>query len=565
LPKHLNLILKVDFSQIALLIVVAGVFGVIAQYLKQPLLVGYLFAGIFLASLGVIQNGEDMSGLGQIGVTLLLFLLGLEMNIRDLPSIGKIAFFCGIAQIIVTSLIGVIVATVFGLTLLQSAYIAVAISFSSTVIGVKLLSEKKDLGSLYGKLTVGILLVQDIVAIVILMFLTSVGKSGQTSIDYVFVAVKGIFLFTLVALFSKKVIPYIFEKIVSNSHELTFIVSIAWALGVASFVKGTLGFTLEIGGFLAGISLSNIHEHVQIAGRTRNLRDFFLTLFFLLLGMQVVFERSLLTLIPIALIFSLIVLSVKPMVVMILLELFGYKRRTAFLSGLTLSSASEFSLILASVGLTLGHLDAKNASLITLIGVITMTLSTYLISGEEKIYKLLKPFIGLFERRVNLESGTQIDYNFSDHVVLVGCDRTGNQLLDYFRKKNINYIVIDFNPKVYGNLTAEKVPVIFGDIGDHEVMELASIRRARMVISTVPSVIDNLALLEYIKAGGPKTIMTSQRRSEALRLYEKGATYVIVPEVVAGEHIRHLLRVYGTKGTRLTDAGKSHFSKVIFS
>lgn len=556
-----------DFSQLAVLFTIAGIFGIFAQYLKQPLLVGYLFAGIILASLGVIQNSEAMSGLGQIGVTLLLFLLGLEMNVSDLPRIGRVAIICGVAQIVATSVIGFIVTQLFGFSLLSAGYIAISVSFSSTVIVVKLLSEKKDLGSLYGKLTVGILLVQDLVAIAILMFLSSVGKGEGSSVNYLFIAAKGICLFALVWFFSKKIIPTVFEKIATNSHELLFIVSVAWALGVSAFVKGTLGFTLEIGGFLAGLSLSNIHEHVQIAARTRNLRDFFLTLFFLLLGTQIVFERNMLAIIPMALVFSSVVLIIKPLVVLIFLELSGYKRRTAFLSGLTLAQTSEFSLILASAGVTLGHLGVKEAGLITLTGVITMAFSTYLIMAQDKIYKVLKPFIGFFERRVGFEGNTSQEFEYKDHVILVGCDRTGNQLIPYFRRKNISYVVIDFNPKIYSRLVSEKIPVIFGDIGDHEIMEMARVKDASMIISTIPNITDNLALLEYIKTSEikPSTIIISQRRTDALTLYEKGATYVIVPEVVAGEHIRHLLRVYGTKGTRLIKAGQSHFNRVIFS
>lgn len=556
-----------DFSQIALLLVVAGIFGIVAQYLKQPLLIGYLFAGIFLASLGLVHGGENLEGLSQIGVTLLLFLLGLEMNISDIPSVGKSSSITGIVQILTVTSVGFLVTKMFGLGNLESLYIAVALSFSSTVIGVKLLSEKKDMGSLYGKLTVGVLLIQDLVAIAVLMLMVSGSKNGATAVDLVFVIIKGISLFIAVSVLSKKVIPYIFEKIASNSHELIFIVSIAWALGFATFVKHSLGFTLEIGGFLAGLSLSNIHEHVQIATRTRNLRDFFLTLFFTLLGTQIIFEGSLVKLLPMALVLSAVVLVIKPIVIMTLLELMGYKRRTAFMSGVTLAQISEFSLILISVGYNSGYIGNDTVGSVTLVGVVTMIVSTYLISHEDRLYHYLKSYLGPFERKSSYEIISQVDYVMDDHIVLVGCDRTGKQLISYFRKKEFDFVVVDFNPKIYNNLVDEKVPIIFGDIGDHEIMELAGIDKARMVISTIPSLSDNLALLEYIRSMSkrPNIIMISQRRSEALELYKKGATYVIVPEVVAGEHIRHLLRVYGTQGNRLEKAGRSHFNRVIFS
>lgn len=264
-----------DFSQIAVLTVTAGVFGIIAKSFKQPLLIGYLFAGIILAYFGLIHDADTFSGLGQVGVTLLLFLLGLEMNLSELPTIGKTALITGFGQIIFTSLFGFIIATLLGYPLVPAIYISVALTFSSTIIMVKLLSEKKDLNSLYGRISVGFLLVQDFVAVVILMFLASMSEGSISTVGgFYFVLLKGILLLLATWVLAKRILPKFFEKISTDSTELLFIVSIAWALGVSAFVDGPLGFTPEIGGFLAGIALSNLPEHLQISSRTRPLRDF---------------------------------------------------------------------------------------------------------------------------------------------------------------------------------------------------------------------------------------------------------------------------------------------------
>lgn len=318
-----------EFSQIAILLVVAAVAGVIARYLKQPLLIGYLFAGFILAFLGVVTDIEVFSGLGQIGVALLLFLVGLEMNIRELPSIGKVALLTGLGQIIFTSGIGFLISRLLGFTILPSMYIAVALTFSSTIIMVKLLSEKNDLASLYGRIAIGFLLVQDFVAVLILMFLAGLGRGDVALGGYLFTFGKALVLFALVWILSKKVLPQIFERLIANSTELLFIGSIAWALGVASFVAGPLGFTLEIGGFLAGLALSNMPEHLQIASRTRPLRDFFLTIFFLLLGTRLLVGNLGEVAAP-SLVFSLFVLVGNPVIILIILGLMGYKRRTSF-------------------------------------------------------------------------------------------------------------------------------------------------------------------------------------------------------------------------------------------
>ena len=555
-----------EFSQIATLLVVAGVFGLIARLLKQPLLVGYLFAGLFLGLTGLITDVEAFSGLAQIGVALLLFHLGLEMNIRELPAIGKVALFTGIGQIVFTSLIGFLIASALGFDFLPSIYIAIALTFSSTIIMVKLLSEKKDLASLYGKIAVGFLLVQDFVAVVILMFLAGLGRGGRAPVEYILIAIKALILFGLVWTLSKKILPNIFEKLVAHSTELLFIVSIAWALGVASFVAGPLGFSLEIGGFLAGLALSNMPEHLQIAARTRPLRDFFLTIFFLLLGTQLVVPGGILPILPAGIIFSLFVLIGNPIIVLVIMGFLGYRKRTSFLAGLTVAQISEFSFILMALGLGLGHVGQNHVALVIIVGVFTMTVSTYLILGADKIYLKIKKYLSIFERERTRESAYIKPKNLSGHIVLVGSHRSGRTVAAYLQRKNTDFLVVDFNPKVFEQLTAAKIPVVFGDINDTEIMEAASLDRARTVISTISNFTDNLTLLEYLAEIRPKpvSVFTAQTRNEAVKLYEHGATYVVVPEIVAGDYIRHIFEIPGMGKTRLRKMGKSHFNRLLF-
>lgn len=555
-----------EFSQIALLLVVAGVFGIVAKLFKQPLLVGYLFAGLFLALSGAVTGDQSLESLGQIGVALLLFLLGLEMNIGELPAIGKVALLTGIGQIVFTSAIGFLLASLLGFGFLPSIYIAVALTFSSTIIMVKLLSEKKDLSSLYGKIAIGFLLVQDFVAVVILMFLAGLGRGGLSLGDYGIIAIKAFLLFSGVWILSKKVLPTVFDKLIASSTELLFIVSIAWALGVASFVAGPMGFSLEIGGFLAGLALSNLHEHLQIASRTRPLRDFFLTIFFLLLGTKLVIAGGILPILPAALIFSLFVLIGNPIIVLTIMGFLGYKKRTSFLAGLTVAQISEFSLILMVMGLGLGHVADSHVALVVLVGVITMTASTYLILASESIYKIIHPYLSIFERKKTKEAVLTKESKMSDHIVLVGCDRAGRALTAFFIRRNMTFLVVDFNPKVFTRLTADNVPVVFGDINDPEIIDAANIESARIVISTTSSLSDNLTMLEYIRnmRRKPISIITASTKHDAIRLYEKGATYLIVPEVVAGEHIKQMLTICGSGRKRLVKMGKNHFNRLMY-
>ena len=554
-----------DFSQIALFLTVAATAGVVAKLLRQPLLIGYLVAGIVLAFTGVISDGHSIESLAQIGVTLLLFLLGLEMNMVDLRSVGKVALITGLGQIIITSLLGYFIARLFGFTNISSVYIAVSLTFSSTIIMVKLLSEKKDLSSLYGKIAIGFLLVQDVVAVLILMFLGGVGGSGFGGLELAKVAIRAVVLFVGVWSLSKYVLPYLYERIVGASSELLFIVSIAWALGLASLIAGPFGFTLEIGGFVAGLALAGLPEHLQIESRTKPLRDFFLVLFFLLLGSKLIVDANIAVLLPKALVFSIFVLVGNPLIVLIILGLSGYKKRTSFMAGLTVAQISEFSFILMSMGYSLGHVTETDVALIVMVGVITMTLSSYMILGADAIFDKIHKKLSIFEKSITLEGAFLTQTKQLDHIVLVGCDRTGRRLTKYLRAKNKDFVVVDFNPSVFTKLTAEQTNIVFGDINDSEVFHSANVVESKMIISTINHLSENITLLNRIRNREIVTVFTASSYDDAIRLYESGATYVVVPEIVAGEHIRHLLSVYGTAHSKYLKLGKSNFDRMIFT
>lgn len=555
-----------EFSQIAVLLVTAAVFGILAKALKQPSLIGYLLAGILAAAFGFVPETRTLESLGRVGVTFLLFFLGLEMNIGELGSVGKVATLTGIGQIVFTFIIGFFLSLLLGFGILPSVYIAIALAFSSTIIMVKLLSQKKDLSSLYGRISIGFLLIQNLVAVLILMFFAGF-NSGDSSIgDYGLIVVKASVLFVSIWVLSKKVLPYLFERFKLMQVELLFIVCIAWALGFASFVAGPMGLSLEIGGLLAGIALSNLGKHLRIATRTRPLRDFFLAIFFLFLGTKLVVGGRVLSIIPQAIIFSLFVLVGNPLIVSAILGFLGYRKRTSLLAGLTTAQISEFSFILMAMGTSLGHTSEADVSLVVLVGVITMTASTYLILKADRVYGLFEKHLSIFERRSTKESALIKKSRLVDHVVIIGCDRTGESLIDYFREKDTPYLIVDFNPRVSTRLTAENFPVLFGDISDPDILEAANIRRARMVISTLSNLSDNLTLLKFIRSlrKRPVTIFTSSTRVDAIKLYEVQANYVIVPEVAVGDYIVHFLKAYGTSRRRLIKAGKLHFDRLIF-
>lgn len=552
------------FSQISLLLVAAAVFGVVAKLLKQPLIVGYLFAGLTLSVLGIVGDIEIFSGLGQVGVALLLFLVGLEMDLKDLPKVGRVALITGFGQIIFTFILGFVLSSLLGFSVLVSVYIAIALTFSSTIIIVKLLSEKKDLDSLYGKISVGFLLIQDFVAVLLLIFLSGLGKGDIGIASFLFIGLKALVLLFAVWFLSKKILPNLFEKYLAKSQELLFVSSMAWALGVASFVAGPVGFSFEIGGFLAGLALSNLPEHLYIASKTRPVRDFFLTIFFLILGTKLAVGNISEIIIPASL-FSIFVLIGNPLIVMTILGRLGYKRRTFFLAGLTVAQISEFSFILMAMGASLGHVGEGHVAMIILVGVTTMTISTYLITGADRVFSVVKKYLKVFEKENTNETTLAKGQDLKDHVILVGAGRTGMHLAKYFKRKNIPFLVVDFSPDIFTFLTANNIPVLFGDINDSEIYDLARVRHARLVISTISNTKVNTSLIREVqtKRKRPFLIFTALTKNEAVEYYEKGVNKVIFPQTIAGDHIRHLLITYGLASPRVDRMGKNHFKRIL--
>jgi len=554
-----------DFGQISLVIVVAALSGMVARAFKQPMLIGYLFAGFILVNFGFVQDTSDLTSLAEIGVTLLLFLVGLEMNLDELPFIGKVAVLTGLGQIVFTFSIGLILSLLLGYPPVPSFYIAAALTFSSTIIAVKLLGERGDLDSLFGKISIGFLLVQDFVVIVVLIFLSSLGSESTSGIDYMFLAFKAAVLFGLIYFLSKKVFPLVYHKIAGHSDELLFIVSIAWALGLASFVGGPLGFSLEIGGFLAGIALSGLPEHLSVASKTRPLRDFFLLIFFVILGTNLVVGGIPAIIFP-ALVFSIFVLIGNPLIVVALMGLLGYKSRTSFMSSVTVAQVSEFSFILMAIGLSLDHVSETHVSTVVLVGVITMTASTYMITKADYLFDRLSPLLLFFERK-NASAGVYMKNEKPvGHIVLVGAGRTGRALMSVFKKRRQSFVVVDFNPIVVRKLIDKSVSTVFGDINDEAVMEAVNLEKARYLIMTTSDLHDSLVVLSHLKQFGsssPLVIAKSQNARDASLLYRSGATYVLVPEMIAGDHMRHLFSVYGFAESKIMKLGKGHYKRLL--
>ncbi|KKR76967.1 MAG: Transporter, CPA2 family [Candidatus Levybacteria bacterium GW2011_GWA2_40_8] len=533
------------YTELTLIIVLAAGLSIFFRFLRQPPILAYILAGVILGPLGIIhlQGKEVITSLAEIGITLLLFMLGLELRFSELKSVGKVSIITGLAQILFTSVVGYSLSIFLGFSPIVSLYVSIALTFSSTIIIVKLLSDKKDLQSLYGKISVGFLLVQDFVAIVALIFLSGFTGGGPLSfLEFFTIILKAVVLFGWVILLSWHFLPYLINKI-SHSPETLFLFSIAWAFGLSALVTSPLiGFSIEIGGFLAGLALANSLENYQIISRVRPLRDFFITIFFVTLGTRLLISDFSEILIP-GVILSAFVLIGNPIIVMIIMGVLGYRKRTGFMAGLTVAQISEFSLILMIMGNRIGHVSDQAVSLVTFVGAITFVISTYMILNNNYLYKLLSPFLDIFERS-NVREKRIPSEKIKDHVVLIGVRRMGESILEALKKDEKTKIVaVDFNPDIVETLKEDGVISFYGDIADEEIQELAQIDKAKLIISTVSDLEDNLLLLKSIKnlKKKPKVVLLALEKHEARELYKEGADYVVIPHIAGGHHLAKIL------------------------
>lgn len=539
------------FLQITVIICLAAFFATIFRWLKQPIILAYIFTGILIGPFGFFNfsNKDVLQLMAQFGITLLLFMVGLELKLNDLKSVGKVSLLTGIGQIVFTSSIGYFICLALGFSPIPSMYISIALTFSSTIIIVKLLSDKRDLHSLYGKISVGFLLVQDFFAILLLIFLAGFNNvNGESLSAWSFLATlaKGAILFGGIVYLSKALLPKMVD-VIAHSSEALFLFSLAWAFGLASLISSPIiGFSVEIGGFLAGLSLANSTENFQIASKIRSLRDFFITIFFVILGMNLTFS-NIAAVLSSAIALSLFVLVGNPIIVMIIMGALGYRKRTSFLAGLTVAQISEFSLIIIFLGNKLGHLTGEVVTLVTVVGIVTFTLSTYMVVNGNKLYLFLAPLLSIFERKRNkkdeaLHSSRELSA-IKNHVVLVGGDQMGESLIDVFEGMGKEIVIIDFDPEVVNKLEFKNVHRLFGDISDEEIRKLANIHSANLIVSTIPDVEDNLILVKEVKGknGNAVVIVTALDSRDARILYAEKADYVVLPHLAGGRQLAKVL------------------------
>ena len=549
------------FIHLAIILFIAFVVSYIIRALRQPLIIGYIIAGIltaFIVEFGAINLGassEIISIFSNFGIAFLLFIVGLHLNPKVIKEIGGASLLVGLGQIILTFAIAFLIAfKLLGYNSITSCYIGIALTFSSTIIIMKLLSDKRQLNSLYGKISIGILIIQDLVAIAVLMFISSLSNGTSFNSFAVKSLLGGGGLILILFLSGFFILPKLMKSI-AKSQELLFLFSICWCF-VVSALFTLLGFSMEIGALIAGVILSISPYSIEITSKIRPLRDFFLIIFFIILGLNIHIQ-NINTIFVNAIILSIVILIFKPLILMSLMAITGYTKRTNFLVGTTLAQISEFSLIVCSLGVAIGHITSDVLHTLILTLVITIMLSTYFIMYSKEIYKKLTGFASFFEKK-NIKRERKISKNYN--VILFGYNRIGFGILNTLKRIKKHYLVVDYNPDTIAALTKLRVPCLYGDTDDIELLEALPLEKIEMATSTIPDFETNALLIETIKAVNPKAIIIvrAHKLEEAIELYQKGANYVLTPHFLGGEYISKMIRELRTKETGYNQEKKKH-------
>ncbi len=529
------------FAEIAAVIALAAAVGIVGLLLKQPLIVAFIATGIIAGpdALGIIQSAEHVALLAQIGIAMLLFLVGLKLDLHIVRSLGAVALATGLGQVAFTAIVGFFICLGLGMTALTSAYVAVALTFSSTIIIVKLLSDKREVDSLHGRIAIGFLIVQDIAVVVAMIALSATGvrteaHAGDIAVGSIIGG--GLLLVIATGLFIRYGAEPLLARI-ARVPELLVTFAIAWAVMFAAACDW-IGLGKELGGLLAGMSLASTSYRDAIASRLTSLRDFLLLFFFLALGsgMQVSMLGDQM---PAALGLSAFVLIGNPFIVMAIMGYMGYRKRTGFLAGLTVAQISEFSLIFIAMGVALGHIGEEAMALVTLVGLVTITLSTYMILYSHVLYRLCEPFIGWLERRIphrEVDAGAASVERVD--LLLFGLGRYGRAIAHALDPAAVRIFGVDFDPEALRAWRQAGFKGVYGDAADPEFLGGLPLTGVRWAVITTPPLASSLVhedarivLIKALHTAGfrGRIAVRSHDAQEGARLIGYGAHIILSP------------------------------------
>lgn len=532
------------FTGLSLVLIVAAVVALIMRLIKQPIMIGHIITGIIVgpAVFHIIQSPDTFKTFSDIGIALLLFIIGLGLNPKVISQLGKVVTIAGVSEISVTAIIGWVVGRLLGLNGTESLFLGIALSFSSTIVVLKLLADKKEQGRLYGKIAIGLMIVEDIVAALAILLLTAKGTSHGWSLGAIlYLAAKGIIAGYVIYWFSSRILPKAHSLIADNS-EFLFLFAIAWGFGSAVLFE-KIGLAREVGALFAGVCLSTLPYAQEIASRLRPLRDFFIVLFFVTLGANLHFS-AITSMLPVIIVGTFVVAVIKPFVGFGAVSLVGYTKRTSFKSGAMLGQVGEFSVVFMVLGTQQHLIGSKLLSALTMVVLLSIVVSTYLITYLDRVYKYLESYNLLFERRkLRPEHESRKGYD----LVLFGYGKGGHEFLRVFQSLKKPYVVVDYDPEMIDAMEYKKINCLYGDVNDIELLEEAGVDGAKLIVSMLTDQVTSEFLLRYVDKHNPEAVVicTGDTPKQATTFYKLGASYVMLPHYIGSEKISNFVRRAG--------------------
>ena len=527
------------FLDLSFIIVVGAVVSIAMRLLRQPLILGYILTGILVgpAAFNLIRL-DTFDSFARIGIALLLFIIGLGMNISVIKRLGPTVFLAAAAELLTVGSVGFGIASWFGLSRTEAFIAGISLFFSSTIIIVKILSDKKEQSRLHGQIAIGIVLLDDIVATLALLFVAAGNNNSVGLTDLGKLALNGTLLMVFLIIMSTTLLPRI-VKYMAKSQEMLFLFAVGWGFGVASLFQ-LAHLSIEIGALFAGVSLAGLPYAQEIEARLKPLRDFFVVLYFIVLGKSLSLAGMSHALVP-AISLSAAVIFLKPAAIIASLGSLGYSKRVSFMAAINLSQVSEFSIVLAGLAVTNGLAGKELTTIITLVAIITIASASYLTQHDSFLFSIFDRWRPrLFNRAANArerqpKSGIQL--------VLFGYSRGGHEFVKLFKQLRKRYVVIDYDPAMIELLQLKHIPCLYGDAADTDLLDEVGVQSAKLVISTMTDFETNEQLVRHMNILNPEAVVVCNANSyeEALQLYELGSSYVIIPHNASSEHLSKLI------------------------
>ncbi|MDO8511338.1 MAG: cation:proton antiporter [Nanoarchaeota archaeon] len=530
-----------DFGVLFLVIVAISF---LAKLLKQPIVIGYIISGFifsFFIAGGSITE-EQILLMAELGITFLLFLMGLEFDFNNLKYLGKDIFISTTIQSIIFFGITFMLSLLLGFTSTQSIYLAIIFMFSSTLLVAKWLEDKKETSTLHGKIILGILIVQDVLAILILTVLNLLQETNITGI--LLVPLKGLLLLLIALVFVK----YLLNHLLRMAHrypELLFVVS----LGVCFlfvWIAPLLGYSTTIGAFIAGVALANTEYKNDVLGRLKPLIIFFNLLFFVGLGFQITTDFNI-QIISLLILFFVLCFLVKPVLIYLTLKQRGYDLKTSCLVSLNLTQFSEFGIIITSAGIASGLVGAEIGAVAIILVVLSLLVSSYLIKYDQQLFKYLEKYLHridhIFSKK---EVGADSPHAQGSQIIFFGYYDLGKEFFSKLEGLGKKTLVIENDRANIHLLKQEGIPYLYGSVSNPYFLDHLDLHEAEIVVSSVINVDESKTIIKTVKGKSPKAliIVTAKGLKSSLELYDAGADYVIYPSYLNEQNVSVLLEDY---------------------